>query len=169
LLVVAACHHGGAPPPVPSCADAAEHVRSLLAPWPRAVRTHDAFVRRCTADGWSVAVRECVVATRSLRRPRHCKAKLTPQQRTALNYELRIIDAAPWATELDACHDYQVLVERLPSCRGMSRAARSAHEQAYRELSRRWEAKDHDTAALAAQCRSMLEGLRQATGPVCEW
>jgi hypothetical protein len=113
-------------------------------------------------------MRECVVATRSLRRPRHCKAKLTIAQRNALDYELAVIDATPNATELSVCNDYRVMVERLASCRRMSAAARAAFEQAYRDL---WKQRDtvRDESVLAARCRAMLESLRQAIAPTCGW
>jgi hypothetical protein len=167
LLVACACHFGGAPPPPPSCADAAEQVQALLAPRPRAAPTRDAFARRCLADGWSAEVRSCVVATRSLRHPRRCKAKLTASQRTALDRELALIDAATQAPALQACSDYGALVERLASCRGIAPAARAALEQGYREITEQVVRARNRSPALEAQCRSMLDSLRLAAAPLC--
>ncbi|MEO7731582.1 MAG: hypothetical protein ABIY55_11460, partial [Kofleriaceae bacterium] len=94
IFVVAACRHGAAPAAAPSCATSADHVRSLLGPdRARAVKVGEVFARRCEADAWNPEARACVVATRSLHQPRHCKALLTAAQRTALDRALEVIAA----------------------------------------------------------------------------
>jgi hypothetical protein len=169
LLVVAACHLGAASPPPPSCADAAAQVHALLTPRPRATPTRDAFARRCQADGWSAEVRSCVVATRSLRHPRRCKARLTTEQRAALDRELAMIDATVEAPAMQACTDYGALIERLDTCRGIAPAARAALEQGYREIAQEVVRARNGSPALEAQCRAMLDSLRGAAAPLCGW
>lgn len=169
LLVVGACYLRSAPRPPPSCADAAAQVHALLTPRPRAVPTREAFARRCQADGWSVEVRACVVATRSLRHPRRCKARLTAEQRTALDRELALIDATAQAPALQACTDYGALIERLGTCRGIAPAARAALEQGYREIAQAVARARTASPALESQCRAMLDSLRLAAVPLCGW
>ena len=168
---VAACHHGAAPPDAPSCAVAADHVRGLLGPASRASRIRDAFVARCETDGWDDDARSCVVATTSLRKPRHCKAKLTPEQRAALDHELAALAAtpAPAGRLPPVCRDYGDMVGRLEVCPGMPAGTRGALELAYRDLTQAWLRGTNDAQTVELQCRAMIDGLRQAVAAKCGW
>ncbi|HEX3760656.1 MAG TPA: hypothetical protein VHW23_18200 [Kofleriaceae bacterium] len=174
LVLVAACHHGDAPPPAPSCTDAADHVRSLLSPGaPRASRIRDAFVERCEADGWDDEARSCVVATTSLRKPRHCKDKLTRDQRAALDHDLGAVAALPARPALGAlppaCRDYGSMIDRLVDCAALPGSARAALELAYSNLTRAWRRGSYDPEALELQCRAMIDGLLKAVSARCSW
>src|SRR5215468_10477538 len=129
---MAACHHGAAPSEAPSCAVAADHVRGLLDQRsPRASRIRDAFAARCEADGWNGDARACVVATTSLSKPRHCKAKLTREQRAALDRDLAMVAATPASVRLPpVCRDYGALLEKLETCVAMPESTRRALEVA---------------------------------------
>jgi len=146
-------------------------MRGLLGPSsPRASRIRDAFAARCEADGWDGDARWCVVATSSLRKPRHCKDRLTSDQRTALDRALAAIDAPPRAGRLpEVCRDYSALIDRLGSCAGIDEAARSALELAYRNLTQAWLRGTYDAQTLELQCRAMIDGLRQAVAARCGW
>jgi hypothetical protein len=164
---MAACHHGDAPPPGPTCTAAAEHVRALLGPGgPRSTKIRDVVEARCDADAWSLEVRECVVATTSLRRPRHCKAKLTTDQRTSFDHELAALDAT--APRPQSCGHYRALIEKLAACQAVPPPVRAAFERGYiailQALSQDSVA---DAPALEAQCRSMADNLRQALASTC--
>lgn len=169
----AACYHGDAGPPPPTCTAAAEHVRALIQPASaRANRIRDVFAERCDVDEWSAEVRECVVATRSLDKPRHCKAKLTAEQRAALDLELSALRAAVPAVQLpQTCRDYQALMQKLGSCTVIRPSLRAAFEQGYRELSQEWApgARINDVPALETRCRTLASTLRHIVGPVCGW
>jgi hypothetical protein len=169
ILVVAACHHGAAPAAAPACSAAAEHVRGLLGPErARSAKIRDAFARRCEADGWSPDARACVVATRSLQEPRHCKAMLTADQRGALDRELEVIAATPSTAWTPAvCNDYRAMLGTLGGCPAIPDAARQALEQTYRQLALAWARGTYDTPTLEAQCRAMLDGLRHAMAATC--
>jgi hypothetical protein len=171
LLVIAACHHGSAPSATPTCATAADHVRGLLGPEsPRASRIRDVFAVRCEADGWDIEARECVVATTSLRNPRHCKSRLTAEQRTALDRELAAVAATPVAVRLPpVCKDYAAMIEKLGSCTALPEDTRGALELSYRELTRGVQRGVYDVHALEVQCRAMVDGLRQTTAARCNW
>lgn len=171
LLVLAACHHGAAAPPAPTCAAAAEHVRGLLGPHAeRAGRIRDAFATRCETDGWDDDARACVVATTSLRKPRHCKAKLTLEQRTALDHDLAQVASARAPGQLPgACRDYGAMLDKLTACPAMSEAMRSALVLAFRQLTQSWLRGTADLQALELQCRAMTDGLRQAGQVRCGW
>lgn len=171
LLVVAACHHGDAPSGTPTCAVAADHVRSLLGPdSPRAARVHDVFVVRCENDGWDIDARQCVVATTSLRNPRHCKTMLTGPQRTALDRELAAVAATPVALRVpQVCREYRAMIEKLDTCTGLPAGVRSALEVKYRELTQGWLRGAYDAQTLETDCRTMIDGLRQATAARCGW
>jgi hypothetical protein len=170
ILALAACHWGVAPPAA-TCTAAAEHVRTLIRPpSARADRIRDVVAVRCHADAWSDEVRACVVATRSLREPRHCKAQLTADQRAALDHELAALPAAArvgWAPP--ACNDYRALIGKLGSCDAMSAASRAAFAQGYRELLQTWARGTRDVPALEAQCRVLASGLRHAAALTCRW
>lgn len=169
----AACYHGDAAPPPPTCTAAAEHVRALIQPASaRANQIRDVFAERCDVDEWSAEVRECVVATRSLDSPQHCKAKLTAEQRAALNLELSAIPAAVPAVRLpQTCRDYQVLMQRLDACTVIPQSLRAAFEQGYRELAQGWApgATIDDVSALETRCRMLASSLRHIAASACGW
>ena len=171
LLVVTACHHGAAPPAAPSCATVADHVHALLGRGsPRAQRIRDAFAVRCATDDWGAAARSCVLATVSLRQPRHCKAKLTTEQRAALEHDLAEIAATPAAARLPpTCRDDRTRIEKLGSCAGLSPGTHSALEVSYRELTEASTRGRYDAHALEVQRRAMPDGLRQAVPALCRW
>lgn len=171
LLVVAACHHGAAPSQTPTCAVAADHVRSLLGPdSPRASRIREVFAVRCETDGWDDDARQCVIATTSLRRPRHCKTMLTTEQRAALDRELAAVAATPAAPRVPAvCRDSRAMIEKLDSCPGLPEGTRGALELKYRELTQAWLRGNYDVHTLEMQCRAMIDVLRQATAARCGW
>ena len=176
----AACYHGDAAPPPPTCTAAAEHVRTLIQPTStRANKIRDVFLERCGVDGWSAEVRECVVATRSLNNPQHCKAKLTVDQRAALDRELSAPPVANVAIQIPpACRDYQVLIEKLGSCTVVPPSLRAMFEQGYRELAQEWglggtaggtRRAPLDMAALEAQCRVLANSVRSVVASACGW
>jgi hypothetical protein len=166
LLTAAACHHGGAPADAPSCAAAADHVRGLLGPSsPRTSRIRDAFAARCEVDGWDVDVRACVVATASLRKPRHCKARLSAEHRVALDRALAAADAPVPLGKLPAvCRDYSALIEKLGGCTGIDDSTRGALEAAYRNLAQAWMRGSYDPPTLELQCRAMTEAVAARCG-----
>jgi hypothetical protein len=167
ILMVIACHHGDAPPPAPTCTAAADHVRALLTPGaPRSARIRDVVAARCDADAWSLDVRECVVATTSLHHPRHCKAKLTAEQRNAFDRELAALEGA--APRSRACGDYRALIEKLAACQAVPRPVRAAFERGYIAILQALSQEGvTDARALDAQCRSMADNLRQALASTC--
>jgi hypothetical protein len=171
LAAAAACHHGDPPSEAPSCAATADHVRGLLGPEaPRASRIRDAFAARCEADGWDDDARACVVATTSLRKPRHCKARLTRDQRAALDRELAAVAAMPAIARLPAaCREYGAMIERLDGCATVPGGTRGALQLAYRDLTQAWMRGSSDAHTLDVQCRAMIDGLRQAVAARCGW
>jgi hypothetical protein len=146
-------------------------VRGLLGPdAPHASRIQDTFAARCEADGWDDEVRACVVATTSLRKPRHCKAMLTRDQRTALDRELAAVAATPAVSRLPAaCRDCGALIERLSGCAAVSGSRRTAAQLAYRDLTLAWMRGNLDARTLEVQCRSMTNRLREAFAMTCGW
>jgi hypothetical protein len=140
LAMTAACHHGDPPPEAPSCTAAADHVRA------------------------------CVVATTSLRKPRHCKAMLTGDQRAALDRELAAVAATPVVNRLPAaCRDCGALIERLSGCTAVSGSMRSEVQLVYRDLTLAWMRGNVDARTLEIQCRSMTNRLRRSFGMTCGW
>ena len=146
-------------------------MRGLLGPdAPRTSRIRDAFAARCEADGWDGEARACVVATTSLRKPRHCKAKLTREQRAALDRELAAVAATPAVGRLPApCRDYGAMIERLAGCAGVPGGTRVALQLAYRDLTQAWTRGGYDAEALEVQCRAMVDRLHQAVAARCGW
>ena len=170
-LLALACRHGTAPSEAPSCAATADHVRGLLGPRAtRAGQIRDTFALRCESDGWDDDARACVVATTSLSKPRHCKAKLTADQRAALDRDLALVAATRASSQLpSACRVYGAMLDKLGSCPTMSEAMRGSLVIAYRQLTQSWLRGTADLQALELQCRAMLDGLRQGVAASCGW
>ena len=176
ILVVAACHRGAAPlppdPAAPTCTEIAEHTRLLIGPErPRARKIRDVIAARCDADGWTGEVRTCFVATTSLRKPQHCKAMLTADQRAALDHALDALAVRASPKRIpQICNEYQALIDRLGTCPAIPQQAQAALAQAYRELLQGWaRTAAPDAAALGAQCSSLVTVLRNAVAPPCGW
>jgi hypothetical protein len=146
-------------------------VRALLDPHsPRTPRIREAFAARCEADGWDDDARACVMATTSLSKPRHCKAKLTHEQRAALERDLAMLAATPAAARLPpVCREYGALLDKLETCAAMSEGTRGTLVIAYRQLTQSWLRGTSDVQALELQCHAMLEGLHHAAAARCGW
>ena len=146
-------------------------MRGLLGPRsPRAGQIRDAFAVRCQTDGWDDDARACVVATTSLSKPRHCKAKLTTDQRAALDRDLALVSATHASSQLpSACREYGAMLDKLGTCSAMSEATRGSLIVAYRQLTQSWLRGTADLQALELQCRAMMDGLRQAGQVRCGW
>ena len=146
-------------------------MRGLLGPnASRAGQIRDTFALRCETDGWDDDARACVVATTSLSKPRHCKAKLTADQRAALDRDLALVAATRASSQLpSACRAYGAMLDRLGSCPAMSEAVRGSLVIAYRQLAQSWLRGTADLQALELQCRAMVDSLRQAGQVRCGW
>jgi biopolymer transport protein ExbD len=98
LFLVAACggaapHANPAPPP-PPCSAVANQAVAVFEHDSAAMRSgghpdfrkivHDAFATRCQADGWSAAVRACIVDATSRGALDACSQELEPAQAAAL-------------------------------------------------------------------------------------
>ena len=171
MVLVAACFHGDVELPPPTCAAAAEHVRVLLRPASaRANRIRDVLAARCSADAWSGEVRVCVVATRTLRDPQHCKAKLTAEQRGALDRELAALPAAAhvaWAPP--PCNDYRALLDKISMCTALPPELRAAFERGYREIIQDWSRGIREVSAVEALCQMKASDVRRAVSKTCRW
>jgi len=146
-------------------------VRGLLGPHsPRAGQIRDTFAMRCETDGWDDDARACVVATSSLSKPRHCKARLTADQRAALDRDLALVAATRVSAQLpSACREYGAMLDKLGTCPSMSEATRGSLIVAYRQLTQSWLRGTADLQAMELQCRAMIDGLRQAGRVRCGW
>lgn len=165
---MAACHR--APPPIlaaatpPTCATAAEHVRVLIGPErPRAARIRDVVAERCESDGWAGDVRACMVNTQSLRRPQHCKAMLTVEQRLALEGALETVASSRVPPP---CVEYQAMLDRLGTCPAMPPALVDGYRKALREWTRPGAG---DAGTVAAHCRGLVNDLTRAVAASCGW
>ena len=128
------------------------------------------FAARCAADGWDADARACVVATTSLRNPRHCRARLTAEQRVALDRELAAVAATPIVGRMPTvCRDYGALIEKLGACTGLPEGTRRAIELSYRDLTQAWQRGAYDARTLEVQCHAMVDGLRQTMAARCGW
>lgn len=56
----------------------------------RATPLRDLVQRRCAADGWSIELRRCVAAAKSLDDANVCKQLATPQQKAAFQHDIEV-------------------------------------------------------------------------------
>lgn len=164
VIAVAACRHGAAPPPEPSCEQAADHVKSLLEPKDVAASSvRIVFATRCREDVWTVEMRSCVMSTISLKDPKHCKAKLEPRMRARLENDLAEVAVTAKAKEVPAqCREYARAVEKLMSCDKIPQAARDAIRQSYETQRQAWTRGSTDIEG----CRPAAMAIRQAAASV---
>lgn len=108
-----------------------------------------------------------MVTTVSLRKPQHCKALLTVDQRIAFETAL----AAATTRQLrKACADYQALLDRLGSCPAITTAVRGALFDAYRKAQRDWtRSGSSDESALADRCRALTHDVTRMVAKPCRW
>lgn len=121
----------------------------------RAIR--GVFATRCRDDAWSGEVRSCVVSTRSLKDPKHCKAKLPIAARARLDADLaaRRVQAIP-----EACRDYARAVEKLMTCDKIPQAARDTIRQAFDMQRELWSKGASDESIQG--CRAAVDAMKQA-------
>lgn len=166
VVAVAVCRHGSAPPPPPSCEQAADHVLSLLEPKhlsARAVRT--VFATRCREDLWAVEVRSCVMSTTSLKDPKHCKAKLPLTVRAHLETDLAEVPVRVQASDVPApCREYARMVEKLVTCDKIPQGVRDSIRQSYDMQRQLWTKGTSDSSIEG--CRPAAEAMKQAAATV---
>lgn len=168
ILLVAACHHGAAPPPGPSCEVVADHVGALIGERPGAAAVREVVATRCTSDAWRDGARACMLATTSLDKPQRCKAQLTTAQRGAFERALAALNTGGIARAPEACQSFQALLVQLNGCAALPLAMREELKKKFRESLHDWSRTGgRDLDALSARCKRMTEGLRQATGAAC--
>jgi hypothetical protein len=148
-LTAGGCHHGETPVAGPTCTVVADHVLSLLdGKSERAKPIHDAFLDRCTKDGWPKEARACIVDESSLHGGRHCKDKLPGTARESLDHDLAEIDAP---TPPPQCEEYTKVYEASLKCDKLTPAERNRIQAQYREQSQRW-TKPGDRTVIAESC-----------------
>lgn len=128
------------------------------------------FAVRCSEDAWSDEVRACVVDTTSLGRPRGCKAKLTVEQRAALDKDLAAVSAMENEVSTpEVCNDFRALVEKLRTCTAVDPEVRVKFTQGYRQLTLDWALGTFDAHEVEDHCRRLASGLRQVARGACGW
>lgn len=168
ILFIAACHHGAAPPPSPSCAAVAEHVGALIGERPGASAVRDVVATRCASDRWRDDARACMLATTSLDNPQRCKARLTTAQRGAFERSLAARSAGGLARAPEACQSFHALLVQLTGCVALPAAQREALRKTFRDSLQDWaRSAGRDLDALSARCKRMHDGLRQDTSAAC--
>jgi hypothetical protein len=158
-----------------TCAQVADHVESLFDPKrdPKREHSHDireVFATRCDKDKWSSEVRACVLGTTSLKDPRHCKTKLTSEQRGALESGLAAADEKQRGRLPPDCVEYETLIKRLGSCDKLPRASRDALKTAFDQSKTGWSKVTPDgKAALGTACKAAADAVKQSAASVCGW
>ncbi len=175
LLVLVAC--GGArttPAPAgPTCGATADHVFALIEPKDdHARRIRMTFAQRCEHDAWRDDVRACLVGTRSLKDPRHCKAKLTLDQRGALERDLAELERIARETRLPAaCEHYKQVMASVMTCDRMTAQTRDALQQGFDAMSEGWKHIDEMSAevrtAMEDSCKQAADALAAAAKDIC--
>lgn len=172
LVLLAACHHGSGAATPPACTRVADHVAGLLARDDAAHNNHvrDAFAARCAKDGWRADARDCMLATVSLHDGHHCKDKLSPTQRTALEGDLAELDKKR-AMKLPAeCEAYRAAVEKLASCPQMPQPSRDALRQSMESAMKMWAATPpSDRRGLIEGCKAAVDAINQSGSAICGW
>ncbi len=159
------CRHGHAPPPPPSCTQAADHVLVLLEPKDDQARDiRGVFETRCREDHWAADVRSCVVGTTSLKDPKHCKAGLAISPRSHLETDLAAAAARVRERSMpEACRGYARIIDKLMSCDQLPRASRDAMKQGYEAVRESWSNFDGPARAAADEgCKAATDAMRQA-------
>ena len=172
VLLLVACHHGGAATSPPACTLVADHVAGLL---PKddpdaAAAIRDLFAARCARDAWPQAARDCMLDTRSLHDGKHCKDKLSVEQRAQLDSDLGIVEHARWTKLPGECVAYRKAVERLSDCAGMPQASKDALRQGMEATVRAWEqTAPADRHALVDSCKAAVDAVVQTGSAMCGW
>lgn len=177
-ITLAACS-AKQPTKTATCVQVADHVRALLdlgsGPGKparpnddHARDIRDAFAKRCEQDHWSGDVRACVLGTKSLKDPHHCKDKLEPMQRSALESNLEAADDKQRARLPTECVVYEQLAGKLATCDKLPQTTRDAMKQAFETSKATWPG-NTNKVALGAICQAAAASLKQAAAAACGW
>ena len=137
----------------------------------RSVR--DVFTARCTKDTWSVETRNCIMDTKTLHDGHHCKDRLSPEQRSAFELDLEVIEKKRAAVIPPECEHYRLAIAKLETCDRLPRASRDALKQGYDTMSQGWTNAANQSPdarrAMVAGCKQALEALEPIGKSVCGW
>jgi len=139
-----------------------------------AKRIREVFATRCEVDKWDGNARACVVSTKSLKDKKGCKAKLSPEQREALDRDLDEADRVARASKLPAaCDRYKALIDKLMSCDKLPQQSRDALKQGFDAMSASWKNMEdmppEARKSMEDACTAGSDALQQAVAAVCGW
>lgn len=177
LIVLAAC---GSPPPAkpalaPACEAVGKHVLGLLEPNDdHAKRVREIFTMRCEHDAWNVDTRSCVLATTSLKDPKHCKAKLSVDQRASLERDLDEADRGvrTGTSKLPAaCAAYKAIIDKIVACDKLPESAREALKDGFENMAASWSnvdtMPDDVRRATEESCKAAADAMTVAVKDIC--
>jgi len=180
VLVLVGCSSPPAKPtrpakPATTCTDVANHMLDLIEPKDdHAQRIREIFAVRCEHDAWEPEARVCVTSTTSLKDPKHCKAKLSTDQRDALERDIAGADklrAGKWKSP--ACDRYKQLIEKLASCDKLPQQSRDALKDGFDAMIKGWEnageMPEEARKAMEDACTQGSDALTQAVTDLCGW
>jgi hypothetical protein len=163
----------------PTCVQVADHVLSLLTrpgralpatPVPaldeRAVDIREVFATRCTQDRWAAAPMHCMLGTKSLEDPRGCKAKLSDEQRGALDANLAVAEEKARDRPPAECVEYEQVILKVSACKKLAISSRESLQRAFDSSKATWKTTT-SRADLAASCKAGADGTRQVIASAC--
>jgi hypothetical protein len=160
LVLTGACQRKA---DVPTCDAMADHVQTLFEPaddFAKSVR--GAFAERCTKDAWSDEMRSCVGTTKSLLEPQNCKQKLSPEQQTKLETELKKAEEREAKKILPAvCSRYEQVVAQVVACDKLPQDVRDHLTKRLQDAKAAW-ATMVDKSSFAPACSDGIRVLKQA-------
>ena len=173
LVLLVACHHGPTPPASPACTEVADHVYGMLPQDDHGKSVRDAFAARCAKDAWAPDARTCILVLNTVHDGHHCKDRLTPPQRSALDAELEAIEKRRAAELPPDCERYRLVMQKVGTCDKIPQASRDALQQSFEMTSRAWKnlAAQTPDARKAANdgCKQAFEAIQQFGKTMCAW
>ncbi len=171
LVLIAACHHGSSGPPATSCATLSDHVYAMLPQDDHGKSVRDVFGARCVKDGWSTDTRACIMDTKTLHDGHHCKDRLTPEQRSAFELDLEIVEKKRAAQIPPECERYRLAMVKIAACDKLPRSSRDALQQGFEAMSHGWASYENQSPdarrTMIAGCRQALEAIEQIGKSIC--
>jgi len=161
LVLVAAGCSSKKPAPPATCEAVGAHVLSLFSPpdaYSRDVSA--AMATRCQEDGWSPAMRACVVGTTSVTEPKGCRAQLTPAQVSKLDASIAEAEAAQENRTIpEVCIRYEALITNAQGCEAVALEVRTSLKDKFEAAKATWDTLD-STRGLVAICGAALQSVR---------
>lgn len=161
VMLMASCKGRSRDPS--SCTAVADHVLSLVVPADAYARDVREVVKtRCEQDAWPAAMRRCLLDTKGIQSPQHCKQQLPAEHAKRLDDDLAAAERREHGRVVPpVCLAYEQLIAKVGTCDALPKEVRDSLAQRLAAAKQEWTVAA-DKSPFGPVCASALRAVRVA-------